>query len=300
VRYLWAGLGLVGAFVVTYWVAVRTATGQRWENAALAGRAGASPEALQTAQDRLDQFTVTMLAASIVVLVVIGLVRRRVLLGLAAAGVVVGSLALAEVLKRVVLTRPALVTAPGDITDNSFPSGHTTIAMALMVAAVLVVPYALRPLTALVVAAWGVGVSGYTVTAGWHRVSDTIGADLLVLGVACGAALVLDRLGRSTDAVPTDRARAVLRSLLVAPIAVIAAVGLGVGTLLGAYSWHQLDDPGVEPEAADHNAFLAAQSLAVGASAAAIVALLVLLHHTTLDRQPSADSAESAVSAEST
>lgn len=285
-RYLWAGSGLVAAFVATYWLAVRTAGGQRWENAALAGRAGASPEELQTAQDRLDQFTVTMLAVSIVALVVVGLLRRRPLLGAAAAGVVVGSLVLAEVLKRVVLTRPPLVDAPGDIAHNSFPSGHTTIAVALMVAAVLVVPYALRPLTALVVAAWGVGVSGYTVTAGWHRVSDTIGADLLVLGVACGAALVLDRLGGTREAVPADRPRAVLRSLLVAPIAVIAAVGLGLGTLLGAYSWHQLDDPGVDPQTADHNAFLAAQSLAVGASAAAIVALLVLLHHTTLDRRP--------------
>ena len=283
-RYLWAGFGLVGAFVATYWAAVRTASGQRWENAALAGRAGASPEALQTAQDRLDQLTVTMLAASIGALVVIGLVRRRPLLGLAAAGVVVGSLVLAEVLKRVVLTRPALVDAPGDIAHNSFPSGHTTIAVSLMVAAVLVVPYALRPLTALVVAAWGVGVSGYTVTAGWHRVSDTIGADLLVLGVACAAALVLGLLGHSTEAVPTDRARAVLRSLLVAPIALIAVVGLGVGVVLGAYSWHQLDDPGVAAATADHNAYLAAQSLSVGASAAAIVVLLVLLHRTSLDR----------------
>lgn len=283
-RFLWAGFGLVGAFVATYWAAVRTATGQRWENAALAGRAGASPGAVQAAQDRLDQLTVSMLLASIVVLVGIGLLRRRVLLGLAAAGVVGGSLVLAEVLKREVLTRPALAGGPGDVADNSYPSGHTTIAMSLMVAAVLVVPYALRPLTALVVAAWGVGVSGYTVTTGWHRPSDTIGADLLVLGVACGAALALRVLGRSTEAGPTDRAGAVLRSLLVAPIAVVAAVGLGVGALLGAYSWHQHREPGAAPASALHNAYLAAQSVSSGASAAAVVLLLALLHRTSLDR----------------
>jgi hypothetical protein len=115
-------------------------------------------------------------------------------------------------------------------------------------------------------------------------VSDTIGADLLVLGVACGAALVLGWLGRSTEVVPTDRTGAVLRSLLVAPIALVAAVGLGAGALLGAYSWHQHVEPGVAPASALHHAYLAAQAVSVGASAAAIVLLLALLHHTSLDR----------------
>lgn len=286
VRYVVAATGFAGAFLLTYGVAVRTARGQRFENAVLAGRSGASPEALQTATDRLDQLTVGMLAAAVVALVVVGLVRRRVLLGLAAAGVVAGSLVLAEVLKRVVLTRPLLVDAPGDIAENSFPSGHTTIAVSLMVAATLVVPYALRPLTALVVAAWGVGVSGYTVTAGWHRPSDTIGADLLVLVVACLTASGLVLLGRTATVAPADTARALLRNLLVAPIALVALAGLGLGALLAAYAWHQLDDPGADVATARHNAYLAGQTLSVGASAAAVVALLAVLHHTDLGRGP--------------
>ena len=292
-RYLVAAVGLSGAFLLAYRLAVRTVAGQRFENAVLDGRAGASPEALQTAQDRLDQVTVSMLAASMVALLVVGVLRRRVLLGVAAAGVVAGSLFLAEVLKRVVLSRPRLVDAPGDIAENSFPSGHTTIAVALMVAAVLVVPYGLRPLTALVVAAWGVGVSGFTVTAGWHRPSDTVGADLLVLVVACLVAATLVALGRTAEIAPGDGARAVLRSLVVAPIALVAVVGLGLGGLLGAYAWHQLRDPAVDAAPADHNAYLAGQSLAVGASAAAVVVMLVLLHHVDLGARRDEDEAES-------
>ncbi len=48
------------------------------------------------------------------------------------------SLGLTEVFKRVLLPRPPLAVAPDVYMHNSFPSGHTTIAMSVLLALVLV------------------------------------------------------------------------------------------------------------------------------------------------------------------
>jgi len=192
--------------------------------------------------------------------------------------VVVVSLVAAEVLKRIVLERPNLVTAPGDLTHNSFPSGHTTIAVSLMLALIIVVPYGLRPWAALLAAAWGVAISGYTVTAGWHRPSDTIGAALLAVGVASVVMGFLAALGYAHVTRPRGMLGSVVRQVAVAPIALTAVGGLGLGLYLAVVSFRQLDDASVAVDTADHNAYLAGEMLAVGSSAAAVLLLLILLH----------------------
>jgi membrane-associated phospholipid phosphatase len=285
-RALVGGVAAVVAFVGVYAAFVLTRAGQRWEDAVLAGRSRAPDTALRTADSRLDTITVTTLVAAVVVVLAIALVRRRPLLGLGAAGVVCLALFLAEVLKRVVLPRPDRDGAPGPIAHNSFPSGHTTIAVALMFALIMVMPYRSRTWIALLAAVWGVGISGYTVTAGWHRPSDTIGAALLVVGVACAATLVLELLDRAGPVAPDGVARAFLRDVAVAPIALLAAGALAAGSLLAAYSQHQLNDPGADPAVADGHAYLAGRALAVGSSAAAVLALLFLLRHVDIGTHP--------------
>lgn len=269
-----AGLGLL-----VYAGFVRTAAGQRWENAVLAGRArDETPTAVHRADGVLDHITVMSLGAAVGVLVVIGVVRRCHALTAVAVGTVAGSLALGEVLKRQVLGRPDLVGAPPKLLHNSFPSGHTTIAMSVLFGLALIVPYRLRGPVVGVCSLWAAGVGAYTVAAGWHRPSDTIGADLLVLTVACGLTAVLARTGRVRPA-PGHR-HPVGSLLVVGPLVCVAVLGLGTGGLLaaGALShavpgWSR---PGV--------AYTAGHALAAGASAATALALLALLRHCDLGR----------------
>jgi membrane-associated phospholipid phosphatase len=283
VRSLVGAAVAAAGFVAVYVLFVRTVAGQRWENAVLAGRSSASGDELRTADMRLDQITVSTLGAAVLLVLAIGFLRHRPLLGLGAAAVVGGSLVLAEVLKRDLLTRPDLVGAPDDIAHNSFPSGHTTIAVSLMVALIMVMPYGVRTWTALAVAAWGVAIAGYTVTAGWHRPSDTIGAALLVLFVACSATAGFSLLGEDRTVAPETGLAAFVRQLPVAPIVLVAAAGLGFGTALGLHSL-RLVDGGDTSASTERLCYLAGVALAIGASAGAIIGLLLLLRHIDLGK----------------
>jgi len=279
VRLMVAGAVAVGLGVVVYVGFVHTAAGQRWENAVLIGRSqDETLAAVHRANRALDHITSMSLGAAVGVLVLIGTVRRCYALTLAAVGTVAGSLALCEVLKHRVLDRPDLVGAPGRLLHNSFPSGHTTIAMSVLFGLALVVPYRLRSAAVGVCSLWATFVGAYTVAAGWHRPSDTIGADLLVLAVACALTAVLARTARVRPAPGTRHPAGSL--LLVGPLGCVAVLGLGTGGLLlaGALSgavpgWSA---PGV--------AYTAGHALAAGFSAATTLALLALLHGCDLGR----------------
>jgi hypothetical protein len=61
-----------------------------------------------------------------------------------------------------------------------------------------------------VTAPWAIGMGVATVTVGWHRPSDTIGSDLIVLLYACLAIVLLARQGRVRSTAPrTAQAAAV-------------------------------------------------------------------------------------------
>ncbi|MET8772969.1 phosphatase PAP2 family protein [Streptomyces sp. NPDC004658] len=278
-RRLWvtAATALVLTAAV-YTLSVRTVTGQRWENAVLAGRR--QDETLAAARDAnhmLDHVTVSSLGAAVAMLMLIGLARRRPALTAVAVGTVGIPLLLAEVLKRYVLSRPELVDAPARLSGNSFPSGHTTIAMSVLFGLALVVPYRLRGIAVGVCALWAISVGAYTVAAGWHRPSDTIGADLLVLAVACALAGLLARTGRVRPA--TERPSP-LSALFLAPLCLVTLGGLGGGSLLLLESVVRLSpaDPAVP-----RLAYAGGHALAAGASAAVTVVLLASLHRIDLD-----------------
>ena len=63
-----------------------------------------------------------------------------------------------EVLKRFLLPRPDLVVAPDEFFHNTFPSGHTTIAMTVLVAAMLVVPHRRCGVTLVAIVASAVAI----------------------------------------------------------------------------------------------------------------------------------------------
>lgn len=189
-----AGVSVLVA-VAVYVLAVQTATGQALENAALRGADQASAGDQSAAEDALGQITVYSLAAAVVVVAVIGLMRRRLDLAVAAVGLIVAGQLVTQVLKRYLLPRPSLVPVVGPYAENSLPSGHTTIAMTVLFAVLIVVPYRWRGVAMLFVLSWAIGIGAYTVTAKWHRLSDTLAAAAISLAVACVASWWLARRG---------------------------------------------------------------------------------------------------------
>ncbi|MCT4354028.1 phosphatase PAP2 family protein [Streptomyces sp. Je 1-79] len=277
-----ACLGAVLLMAVVYAGLVLTATGQRWENAVLAGRfTDGTLAAAHEANRTLQHVAVYSLAIALMILTLIGMLRRRHVLTVAALGAVAVSLFLAEVLQHALLARPDLVEAPPQLSHNSFPSGHGAIAMSVMSGLVLVVPYGLRGLAVGLCALWATAVSAYSLAAGWHRPSDLIGADLLVLAVACGLVAVLARRGKVA---PARTRRFPLRTLfVVAPLSAAAVSGLGIGLVLLVDSMFVLEpaDPSVP-----RLAYQAGQALVLGAGAAATLLLLALIRHVDLGARP--------------
>ncbi len=186
-------LALASAFLLLalYVVAVRTRWGQDLDDAALDGRTDRTV-VLRATGRLLETISVTSLALLGGAAAVIAMVRRRIYLAFAAAVVVGGSVVTSEILKRVVLSRPILLGGDDPLPIPSFPSGHATVAMSLAVAFALVVPARARGVTALCGLAYACLIGTGTVTAGWHRPSDVMGAYLVVTMWAglVGAALI--------------------------------------------------------------------------------------------------------------
>lgn len=244
--------------VLSYLLAVWTTRGQALENAALRGADQVSDQDLAGANDALHAITLLSLAAATALVAAIGLARRRADLAVAGVGVIVLGQVVTQSLKRFVLPRPELVEVTGDYTHNSFPSGHTTIAMTVLFALVLVVPYRWRGVMMFFVWSWAVGIGAYTVTAKWHRLSDTVGAMAVALLCACLASWWLARRGAITQY--TGRAFPG-RVVLVVLIATTSVVGLVAGGILWGVGLGQGVDFSAPDDAWDDNAYLGANAL---------------------------------------
>lgn len=230
----WATIAVVAAVTTAavYLLAVWTTAGQQLENAALRGADESYNHGeMITADDALAEITIYSLAAACVLIVVIGLFRRRLDLMIAAVGVVVGGQVVTQTLKRFLLVRPDLVDVIGNYKGNSLPSGHTTIAMTVLFAALIIVPYRWRGLTMLVVLPWATGIGAYTLTAKWHRLSDTLAADAIALALACCASWWLARRGAVR---PHEGKRYVPRVIFVVFVILYGIGSLALGVILWA------------------------------------------------------------------
>ena len=183
-----------------------------------------------TAARALDEITVYSLAAAVALIALVGALRRRWDLAVAAVGVIVLGQVVVQCLKRFVLVRPPLVEVVGNYTHNSLPSGHTTIAMTVLFAAVIVTPYRWRGVVMLFVLPWAVGIGQYTLTAKWHRLSDTLAADAIALALAALASWWLARRAALHRYEGRRRAGRVV-------IATLAAVSALISLVLGATLW---------------------------------------------------------------
>jgi membrane-associated phospholipid phosphatase len=262
---------LAGVYLLAVW----TPAGQRFEDAVLrAAELAGGASAART----LNTFTVSGLVAATVAVLAIGLLRRRPLLAGLATGVIAASVLTTELLQRSVL-RPILIEHGRRRDDQSFPSGHATVAMAVMCALVLVAPYRFRGAAVLLTSAGAASVGVATVTAGWHRPSDTIGSDLIVVIYACVAVAVLARLGRVGEATPGTSGGRAARTLLVVGYAVVGVVAFGVtAAVIGSIP----DDLNVS-QFVGPSVLTGGRAAALSGTAAVALALLALLRRVDLN-----------------
>jgi membrane-associated phospholipid phosphatase len=210
-----------------YVVAVHTNWGQRIDDAALDGRTHRTA-VLNATSRLLDTISIASLALGSAAILVIAIARRRPHLAIAAGTIILGANVSTQLLKKVVLDRPDLVGRQDTLgMTNSFPSGHSTVAMALAVALVLVVSERARPWAAFGGLAYATLVGAGTVTAGWHRPSDVVGAYLVVTAWTGATVAVL---------IWTEGAERERPSLLVRNMPTLSPflAGIGIGVLLGA------------------------------------------------------------------
>ena len=176
-------LAVAGLFGLKY-AAVSQSRGQRLDEAAMNTVSAGAPT-LQQLHSYLGAITIGTTALALLGCVILALLRGRTVVAIGAVTIVAGANMTTQLLKHSLFDRPDF----GLTTINSYPSGHTTVAVSSVLAAVLVAPPFLRHavIAAGAFAATLVGAS--TVVGGWHRPSDVIGA--LAVSLAWGAAVAV-------------------------------------------------------------------------------------------------------------
>ncbi|MGC4745890.1 phosphatase PAP2 family protein [Micromonospora sp. DT201] len=194
-RLLAASLCSLLALTVTATVFVRTYAGQ-WLDGALLPRAerGGGYEQqtvlVGPAKTVLATFGSPMLLAALLgAVLLVGVLRRRLVVGVVGVGMVLCAVVVAGAVKSW-LPRPD-VQIESSTTHNSFPSGHVAAATALLFAFMLVLPVWARRWLAVPGAAGVSVIASATMIAGWHRFSDALGGVLLGVALFCLAAAAL-------------------------------------------------------------------------------------------------------------
>lgn len=181
---LFPPLAFALAFAVTFLVAIRTSVGLHDDAFLFHHVSGNARAPVRTATRAVETIDVGSLAVGIVLVGLLGRARR----GIVAAAVVVLSLATAEGLKHGLPHLGGLLPVGRAPT---FPSGHTSIAASLGLAVVIAVPAVLRPLAAIVGAAYAAGIGLALVVLAWHFPSDVVGSFCIAgFWASVGAALV--------------------------------------------------------------------------------------------------------------
>jgi membrane-associated phospholipid phosphatase len=169
----------------------------------LQGRRALDPRAVHAAARLLTTIDVASLALIGGAIVIVALVRGRPRLAVGAGTLIAGSILTSEVLKHLVLTRPELGITDALGSKATYPSGHTTVAMSLGIAAMLVAPRRWRVAVGLVGAAYASAIGIAVVATANHRPSDPIGAACVVTAWTAAIASLLVVPDRRRDPDPS-------------------------------------------------------------------------------------------------
>lgn len=255
-------------------VFVMTPRGQLVDSAALQGAQIGRRRIIEPVRQILDVVSVGSLAAAGLLAGAVALLRRRWLLAAVVLTTVVGSNVSTQLLKYVLFTRPDFGLATEGVSRNTLPSGHTTVAMSVAVAAVLVSPARLRGLVSVVAAAYAAATGVATLSAGYHRPSDAVAACLVVGAWAAGLSALTVLVSAPAPAEPSmgNRTFPVVALLLGGAGAVLLAAG-ALGTYVTATSVPVDGD-----RARLLLAYGAGAALIAGTALAVVAALLVVMH----------------------
>jgi membrane-associated phospholipid phosphatase len=267
--------GSAVALALVYLLGVRTTWGQRLDATALRGRSALRPRTIHAAHELLTTISVASLVLVGGLIVLVALARRRPLLALGAAIVIGGSTVSTELLKRVFLTRPYLGITDAVGPHASFPSGHTTVAFSLAVAALLVAPSHNRAAIGIIGSLYTIGIATAVVATANHRPSDPIGAVLVVTAWGSVVAAVLLSVSFATPRDADDRR--VSPALALGGAALLAFAFIGLISTVFAIRVDRLGTIAVS------GAFAGACAAIVGAILIALAALLAALRGVSLD-----------------
>ncbi len=270
-----AGLATT-AVAVVYTLAVRTAWGQRLDATALTGRRELRPRAVHAAARLLTTIDVASLMLLGAAIVLVALLRARPRLAIGAAIVIAGSILTTELLKRVVLPRPNFGIFDALRSHPTFPSGHTTVAMSLGIAAMLVAPSRWRAAVGVLAACYASAIGVAVVATANHRPSDPIGAALVVAAWASAVAAML--VGREGEETPEPAGPAISPWLALGGLALLVVAFLGLAATVLAIRLNRLDTIELG------GAFAASATAIVGTILLTTAALLAVLRGVALDR----------------
>jgi membrane-associated phospholipid phosphatase len=259
-----------------YALAVRTTWGQRFDGAAVKGRHVLSARNIHAAARLHTSVDVASLALLGGAVMLVALLRGRPRLAVGVGVLIAGSLTTTEALKRL-LDRPNLGVVDALHRTPSFPSGHTTIAMALSVGAIFVTPRRRRAMVATFGVAFASIVGCSVVATASHRPSDAIGAALVVTAWAAAVAAVLLRSDAARPRTRTTR-------LHLAPWMALAGIALLVASFVAAGMTIVAIHFGSVGTIELGRAFVAAGSAIVGTMLICTAVLLIALHDTDLGR----------------
>jgi hypothetical protein len=207
----------------------------------------------------------------------VALVRRRALTAFVVAVLAPLAPLSAEILKPL-LAHPHAHIAFTAITDASWPSGHATAAMTLVLCAVLVAPRHLRPLVAALGSAFAIAVGFSLLVLVWHMPSDVFAGYLLAgcwSALAVAALCFAERRRPSTNPHASGRSSAPAGMRVLQRLRVLAPLGVAALSAMVLALW--LRSGNLQAFAVYHRALVVAASGIAALAVAICMTLTVAL-----------------------
>lgn len=228
VVFVGAAIVMAAALAGVYVFFVRTERGQQIDELAFDGASLGQRTLAPVTLSLLDALPTIAVAVALVLALAVTIVRRNWLVFGVAIGAALAANVSTQLLKSVLLTRPELGVS--ELSFNSLPSGHTTVAASSALVVFLVASGRLRPIAAFAGASFTVVAGAATLANQWHRPSDVIAALLMVGFWGCVAGAVLAQR-QAHESNPVRRVRMAPLFWVALPCVALAALAFVIAYL---------------------------------------------------------------------
>lgn len=265
-------------FVALYIALVLSRPGQYWDDRAYLGRPLMGEDTARALRNALNLIQFSTVALMVIVLIVVGLVRKLPITTLLAASGFALTILSAEALKAL-LPRPDLAPALTRLTERldmeSYPSGHSAIAMSFALALIMVSSPRARTWVTLGGMAWAGFITMGTVAAGWHRPGDALGGIAIASAwMFASAGLAVVAMARTTAPTRSPRVVWLQAALMWGGAVLVTGIWSLYGYVHGIWDGGSLHD------------FALAEGLVAACALVAIAAFTSLIGPLTLSPEP--------------